>query len=357
MRPPRPGAVWPIAKICASLVAWLFRAACIAAWLGRWGASVRPAKRQGHTRTGRWTLSLRLWPQRSHPRLSTPMCLCWQIGTLLPPYCSILATPGWGLGCVCLGTGFGRAQPFLAGVGCVCVWVLVFPALRFFWFGCWGVWPLVCAPSVALHPLVRLPVAWGCAGAAMGGVCPPPFLFFSSFPAAGRGVVLGPVVSWLCGACCCLSWSWASWPPPPFTFRLGCIVAPFSFVCPPAFGGVHAGVSGVSFPPVGCCSRLRVPGFGWVVLWCSFGGPRGYRLWCCLAGGSARLLWSGCAVSRLCICLLPPSFFFVGAFLVWRGFPPFCAVCLSLLFWGGGSPVPPSAFPGLVQALVGIRCG
>ena len=82
------GAVWPIAAICASLVAWLFRAACIATWLGRWGASVRPANKKGHTSTGCWTLSLLLWPQRSHPSQSAPMCLCRPTGTHLPPYCN-----------------------------------------------------------------------------------------------------------------------------------------------------------------------------------------------------------------------------------------------------------------------------
>ena len=48
----------------------------------------------------------------------------------------------------------------------------------------------------------------------------------------------------------------------------------------------------------------------------------------------------------VCLSLTPPPFFLV------------CAVCLfSFFFPGRGLPVPPSAFPALVHALVGIRCG
>ena len=47
-----------------------------------------------------------------------------------------LAAPAWGLGCVCLDTGFGRAPPFLAAVRAVCVWGWLHSA--FFRLGCLG---------------------------------------------------------------------------------------------------------------------------------------------------------------------------------------------------------------------------
>ena len=120
---------------------------------------------------------------------------------------------------------------------------------------------------------------------------------------------------------------------------------------------------GVSFPPLGRCSRLGVAGFSQGGPPVFFRGPRGCRLWCCLGGGFARLLWSGCAASRLCVCLLPAPFFFAGGralLVLGGGFPTFCAVCLFpfvCFFPGGCLPVPPATFPGLVHALVGIRCG
>ena len=48
-----------------------------------------------------------------------------------------------------------------------------------------------------------------------------------------------------------------------------------------------------------------------------------------LVGGFARLFWSGCAASQLCVCLLPPPLFFVYAVYL---FPFFFlgGVCLFL---------------------------
>ena len=215
------------------------------------------------------------------------------------------ATPRWGIGCVCLVTGFGRASPFLAGVGGVCVWVRVFPALCFFWFGKWGVWPLACAPSVSRHPLVGLPVAWGCAGVAVGGICPPPAPFFFFFGLPEGGVVLGPVVSWLCGARRCLSRSWASWSSSPLPLLFGLHLCFFFSVARHLSGGVCAGVSGVSFPPMGRCSRLSVVGFGWVALRCSFllaylvGLGSGSAGWGVAPGGFVRPWVKGGGVFRV----------------------------------------------------------
>ena len=180
-------------------------------------------------------------------------------------------------------------------------------------------------------------MAWGCAGAAVGGVCPPPFLFVFFFSGCGEGCGSRPcrvVALW----CLLLPVPVLGLlvPPPPSPFVWAASLPPFFLLARHFSGGVHAGLSGVSFPPVGRCSRLRVLGFGWVVLWCSFGGPRGYRLWCCLAGGSAGLLWIGCAVSRLCICLLPPPFFLLARSWFGGASPP-SVLFVCPFFWGGGT--------------------
>ena len=153
--------------------------------------------------------------------------------------------------------GFGCPPSFLAEVCGVYVWVCIFPARRFFSLGCSGVWPLAHAVSVSRHPLVGLPVAWGCAGVAMGGVSRPPFFFFFFLFSSGCG---GPVVSWLCGVRCCLFQSWPpQCPSPPSFFAL--VVSVF-FLWPVArqfSGAVCGGVSLVSFPP----SFRRSCGRGW----------------------------------------------------------------------------------------------
>ena len=94
-------------------------------------------------------------------------------------------------------------------------------------------------------------------------------------------------------------------------------------------------------------SRLGVAGYGRAVLRCSFRGPLGVAFNVAWLGGlpascgvSARLL--GC-VSASC-----PTPFFFGLCCLFVS--PF-----SFLWWG--LPVPPSAFPGLVHALVGVQCG
>ena len=68
--------------------------------------------------------------------------------------------------------------------------------------------------------------------------------------------------------------------------------------------------------PVGCCSWLGVAVFGWVVPLC-----------CLAASGGVGGRFGGCGLFSRLFPLPPPVF-----------------------FWGGGLPVLPSAFPGLVQA-------
>ena len=274
---------------------------------------------------------------------------CWGVCAFVCAF-RLVPCPSWlGRRCggVCLGLGFSCALPLLAGVlGCVCVcvraplvprhsWlgcaVLVcgvgFRLLSaFFWVGCWGVWPLACAASVSRHLLVGLPVPWGCAGVAVGGVCPPPspFIFFL-FGLRGGGLWFsalscrGFVVS--AAACPGLGSLGLR---PPFASRLGCAYVFLVFL--PAIA------------PVGCvsacpgCPFLRwAAALGWVppvlarrssgVL---SGGPVGAVFGAVWLGG----LPASCEVgARLRGCVpvsCPPPFFF--------------AVCLfpPLFFSGGG---------------------
>ena len=113
-------------------------------------------------------------------------------------------------------------------------------------------------------------------------------------------------------------------PPSPF-FRAG-LVALFFF----SFS--------VSLFPVVRCYWLGVAGFGWVVPLCLCGGP----VFGAFLGGACPP-----------VVVLAGGLAAVGYF---RAFSP-----SPLLFfwgggWGGGLPVPPSAFPGLAQALACIQC-
>ena len=108
-------------------------------------------------------------------------------------------------------------------------------------------------------------------------------------------------------------------PPSPF-FRAGLVALFFFFFF-------------FSVPPfpVVRCYWLGVAGFGWVVPLCLCGGPVFGAFW----GGA----WPSVVV-------LAGGLAAVGCF---RAFSPF-------FFWGGGLPVPPSAFPGLGHALACIQC-
>ena len=238
-----------------------------------------------------------------------------------------LATPGWGLGCVCSDKRFGRDPPFLAGVCGVCVWVRILPALCFF--------PaLVFGPVASRVRRVRFRPPSGRAACGVGvcGGCrwwalpaPPLLIFCFFFLATGGGVVLGPVVAWLRGVRSCLSWSWVSWSPSPLPYWFGLRPCLFFFAARHFPSGVCASPSGVFFLPVGRCSWLGVVGFGRSVPRCSFRRGRGCCLRCCLAWGFARLLWCGCAALWLCLCLLfAPPLYFVCPFCL---FPPFFLSC------------------------------
>ena len=218
-----------------------------------------------------------------------------------------------------------------------------------------------CALLRAPHfppPLAGAACGVGLCGGRRGWVSPPlpPFFWLRrGCVVLGRNLalwwspprvpVLGPLVSappgpfvWV--ASVFLSYCWL-----PATSPVGCV--PACRRCPfqRPFGG--------RVVVVGLCLWLYVDRLDKVVLRCPFEGPRGCRLWCYLVGGVASC-GVGCAASRLCACPSPALFCFLWARLRgWAGvLPP-----SVFLFWEGGLPVPPSAFPGLVHALVGIRCG
>ena len=192
---------------------------------------------------------------------------------LVCPSCVASGTSWLGVWCggVWWGVGCCRAPPLLAGVlgrVRVCVWAPLVP--RF---------------------------SWGCAGVAVGGVCPPPPLWFFFW---GGG---------LCSVARWLPRSWVSWSlfPHPFSSGPRCLLLFFSSV-------VCVRVFWVSLLPVGRCPRLGVAGFGWVVPRRPFGGS---RLRCRLGGGVGRLLWCWWAVWWLWAVLAPPPclFFWGGVCL------------------------------------------
>ena len=178
---------------------------------------------------------------------------CWGPCVFVCALRLYLATPGWGVRrwCVCLGSGFGCAPPFLAGVlGCacarsactpplvagvcgvgVCAWAGVSAAPRHSWLGCPGfVCACVRAPLVPRH-------SWlGCA----------PWLCVLGF-----GVRLRPASpGWGVGVCvfvCSLRLYPAT---PGWGVRRGCVCLGSGFGCPPPL------LVGV----LGCvCVRVRTP--------------------------------------------------------------------------------------------------
>ena len=97
------------------------------------------------------------------------------------------ANPGWGLGWVCFGTGFGFGLPFLARVCGLCSCTRAPAAPLQSWLGCWGVFVFVCV--LRLYPTTP---GWG---ARCGSV---PFgMGFSCAPLLLAGV-LGCVCVFVC---------------------------------------------------------------------------------------------------------------------------------------------------------------
>ena len=229
------------------------------------------------------------------------------------------ATPAWHVAvCVCSRARSACTSPLLAGL-CVCVCG--------FWFCPHSA---VSGLGVGARGLLRAPrpfpttfwwgCLWrgGCGGCRRWGLPPPPLLFFFRLQGGGlvsplscRGFVLSAA------ACPGLG---SLGLPPLFPYRLGCdhffLSATSHVGCVPACPGcpLLQWLAALGLVSPGSAGRSSV-------VLC--GGPVS-RLRCCLAGQFARLLWSGCAASRLCVCLLPP--------------PPFSHVLFVCfpLFLGGG---------------------
>ena len=191
------------------------------------------------------------------------------------------ASPGWGLGWVCLGTVCGVVSLVSAVCG-VRGWASVSACL-------WDVCGFVGAP-LAPHRFWFRRAVWarvlgpglGCAQPFLAGLsgcvfCAFVFPFFL-FPVPGFVV---PV------------------PPLPFS-RAGLVALSFFFFS-------------VSLFPLGRCSWLGLAGFGWVVPLCLFGGSVFGAFW---GGGFGRLWWCWRALWRLWAAFVPfpppPSFFFGG---------------------------------------------
>ena len=290
--------------------------------------SSRPAPATPGRGSGAGGCAWALVCSRAQPLLAAVLGrVCVYVRAPLVPRHSWLGCAVWA--CV-LGSGFGCASPLLIGVlGCVCVCACaplaprcswrVGVCLRGFGFGLLSGFPgflawvlervASCVRRVRFpSPSVGLPVAWGCAGVAVGGVCPPlPFGLISG----------GGVVACRDSALWCRSW----WLTQPWVSRLGC-----TFVCLLFFflrlrpSVVCVGMFWVSLLPVGRCSRFGVAGFRWVVLRCLFGGS---RLRCCLAG-RPLVVWVGGLVA-VGLSRAPQTCFFGG------GVCPFLPV--PSLFW------------------------
>ena len=189
------------------------------------------------------------------------------------------ASPGWGLGWVCLGTVCG-VVPLVSAVCGVRGWASVSACF-------WDVCGFVGAPLAPRRFRFRRAV-WACVlGPGLG--CAQPILAGLSGCFFALLFFLFFFFSGLCR------------PRPSIPFLSGWAGgSPFFFF-----------FVSVSLFPVGCCYWLGVPGFGWVVPLCLCGGPVFGAFW----GGFRRLWWCWWAVWRLWAVFVPfsppPSFFFL----------------------------------------------
>ena len=277
----------------------------------------------------------------------------WRLGVgLVDP-----ASPGFGLGWVCLGTVSG-VVPLLPAVCGFCGWTQVSACLwdvcgclraplapRRFRFRC-AVWACVLWFAFRLRPASP----WGGVGVCVCSCARPAW---SPAPPDGgccAGVrvcaraPLVPCLSWLgCGVCACVLGPGLCCAPPLLIGLSGCVV------CASFFGRVLVWLCGVGFwlslsralwslsphllcfglgcwlffffPhvsvslfPVGRCSWLGVAGSGWVVTPCLFGGPVFGAFWLGGLAASCGVGWrlGGCGLFSRPPPLPPLCLFFLG---------------------------------------------
>ena len=229
---------------------------------------------------------------------------------------------------------------------CVCVWVRVLPALHFFL-----AWVLecvascvcrVCFPPSSGGAACGVVVCGGCLGWDLSPLLP--FCFFSG----PRGVCgFGPcrVIALWCPPLRVLLFGLLGSVPRPLSFGLH----PCFFFCPRLLqSGVCQRVRGYQFLGWAAALSWVSPGLAERSSGVLSGGP--------VFGVAFGVAWQGelpasCGVDaplRGCVSVsCPPPFFSFSSVLF---------VCFPF-FSGGGLPVHPSAFPGLVYALVATWCG
>ena len=232
------------------------------------------------------------------------------------------ASPGLGLGWVCLGTVCG-VVPLVSAVCGVRGWASVLACL-------WDVCGFVRAPLAPRRFRFRRAVSACVLDPGLG--CAPPFLAgLSGFVFCAFFFFVVLVARCPCPGLC------GPWPPIPFIS--GWAVGSFFF------RGVCLLVS-VSLFPAGRCSWLGVAGFGWVVPLCPFGGRVFGAFWGggLAASGGVGGRFGGCGLflrpppSPLCCC------FFLGG-----GGPACSSPCLP---WAGARTGPHSVLScGLLLAV------
>ena len=203
------------------------------------------------------------------------------------------ATPGWGLGWVCLGTGFGFTPTFPATACGVYGWTWVLVCAPHSWLRFWGVRGCVRAPPVPRHFWLGCAV-WVCVLGLKLRRCPatPGWGVWGCACLCARSVYIPPLLAGLCGVGVCAS---ARVLAAPRDFWLACWA-----VCVP-----------------GCALRLYPATPGWAVR----------RRCVCLSSGSgcatpllAEVL--GCVSVSVCTPLVPRH--------SWLG----CAVLMCVLGLG-----------------------
>ena len=271
------------------------------------------------------------------------------------------ATPGWGVrfGCVCLGSGFGRAPPLLVrvlGFVCVCVRAPLVP--RHSLLGC-AMWACVLGLRFPLRPATP---GWGvgvCVSLCVRSAYTPQLLAWCAIWVCVLGLCfqLRPATpGWGFGGCVCLCGA----PLVPRHSWLGCAVLVcvlgLGFRLRPATPGWGVGlcvlVCALRLYPATPCWGVRA----WARVWAKRRHPRlvcwGVRD-CVRALPVPRHSWPGCAVS-LCVLRIgfrlrpatPPSGVRVGVCLCARSActPPLLAgMCgVGVCAWARASAAPRS---------------